>query len=200
MNYVSITKDDVCNGNGLRVVLWVSGCEHCCKKCQNPQTWEYSSGIQFDQSAKEEILNQLKLHGLRVVLWVSGCEHCCKKCQNPQTWEYSSGIQFDQSAKEEILNQLKLPYIEGITLSGGDPLAAENVSEVYKIVDEIRLSFPSKTIWLYTGYTIEQLYTPISGLAVIHSLQKTSQKSIKSSMKFVFHFQAKLSGYIQDIP
>lgn len=101
--------------------------------------------------------------GLRVVLWVSGCEHCCKKCQNPQTWEYSSGIQFDQSAKEEILNQLKLPYIEGITLSGGDPLAAENVSEVYKIVDEIRLSFPSKTIWLYTGYTLEQLYSPISG-------------------------------------
>lgn len=152
MNYVSITKDDVCNGNGLRVVLWVSG-----------------------------------------------CEHHCQSCQNPQTWDYNGGIEFDQSAKEEIFNQLKLPYIEGITLSGGDPLAAENVSEVYKIVDEIRLSFPDKTIWLYTGYTLEQIYAPISG-QLGHTAYKNENEVCKMRQKVISACDVVVDGeYIDEL-
>ena len=45
MRYHNITKDDMLNGDGLRVVLWVSGCSHCCKECQNPVTWDPNSGI-----------------------------------------------------------------------------------------------------------------------------------------------------------
>lgn len=45
MNYHNITKDDMLNGDGLRTVLWVSGCNHHCKNCQNPQTWNKDSGI-----------------------------------------------------------------------------------------------------------------------------------------------------------
>ena len=52
MNYHNITKDDMLNGDGLRVVLWTSGCTHCCDGCQNPETWELSSGIEFDPDAK----------------------------------------------------------------------------------------------------------------------------------------------------
>ena len=55
MNYLKIDKEDVCNGEGLRVVLWLSGCSHRCKGCQNPQTWDANSGIPFDESAKEEL-------------------------------------------------------------------------------------------------------------------------------------------------
>ena len=47
------------NGDGLRVVLWLSGCSHHCKGCQNPQTWDKDSGIEFDLAAKEEIFEQL---------------------------------------------------------------------------------------------------------------------------------------------
>ena len=47
------------NGSGLRVVLWLSGCEHKCKGCQNPQTWDINSGIPFDESAKEELFREL---------------------------------------------------------------------------------------------------------------------------------------------
>ena len=59
MNYHNITKDDMLNGDGLRVVLWVSGCDHHCKECQNPQTWDPDSGIKFDDAAKEELYESL---------------------------------------------------------------------------------------------------------------------------------------------
>lgn len=55
MNYHNITKCDLLNGEGVRVVLWTSGCEHNCKECQNPQTHSYNSGIPFDKKAKEEL-------------------------------------------------------------------------------------------------------------------------------------------------
>ena len=99
--------------------------------------------------------------GLRIVLWVAGCEHRCTNCQNQQTWSPQSGIPFDKNAMNEILNELKKDYISGITFSGGDPLHPKNVQNVLKIVDEIRVSYPTKNIWLYTGYTWEQIMHPV---------------------------------------
>lgn len=95
--------------------------------------------------------------GLRVVLWLSGCSHHCYNCQNPQTWNPNSGIPFDESAKQEIFNELSKDYISGITLSGGDPLYENNLSEVLSLVGKIRNLFQNKTIWLYTGYLWENL-------------------------------------------
>lgn len=60
MKYHNITKDDMLNGSGLRVVLWVSGCEHRCKGCQNMITWNPDDGLEFDAAAKEEIFRELK--------------------------------------------------------------------------------------------------------------------------------------------
>ena len=59
MRYHNITKDDMNNGDGLRVVLWVAGCNHCCKGCQNPVTWDPEGGLLFDEAAKAEIFEQL---------------------------------------------------------------------------------------------------------------------------------------------
>lgn len=59
MRYHNITKDDMLNGDGLRVVLWVAGCSHCCKDCQNPLTWDPAGGLFFDDAAKQEIFEQL---------------------------------------------------------------------------------------------------------------------------------------------
>ena len=95
--------------------------------------------------------------GLRVVLWLSGCSHKCKGCQNPQTWDENSGIPFDKSAKKELFRELGKDYISGITLTGGDPLYGSNLDEVLDLVNEIRLSFPQKSIWLYSGYTWEEI-------------------------------------------
>ena len=60
MRYHNRTKDDMLNGDGLRVVLWVAGCSHCCKDCHNPVTWDPNGGLYFDESAKAELFEELK--------------------------------------------------------------------------------------------------------------------------------------------
>ena len=59
MNFHNITHDDMNNGDGLRVVLWVAGCEHHCKNCQNPITWDFTDGVEFDKAAFHEICIEL---------------------------------------------------------------------------------------------------------------------------------------------
>ena len=110
--------------------------------------------MNYHNITKDDMLNG---SGLRVVLWLSGCSHHCKECQNPQTWNENSGIEFDISAKNEIFEELSKDYIAGITFSGGDPLHENNLEKVLMLVNQIRLLFPNKTIWLYTGYTWEDI-------------------------------------------
>lgn len=119
MNYHNITKDDMKNGDGLRVVLWLAGCSHHCPNCQNPVTWDPNDGIPFDKNARKELL--------------------------------------------DIISQ---DYISGITFSGGDPLFESNREEVYELIEYIKSVYPNKTVWLYTGYTYNDLkkFVPIGVL------------------------------------
>lgn len=96
--------------------------------------------------------------GLRVTLFVSGCSHQCEGCHNPETWSYKSGVPFDENAREEIYNQLSKDYISGVTFSGGDPLHKNNISEVAKLISDIKSDFPTKTVWVYTGFPYEYIY------------------------------------------
>ena len=95
--------------------------------------------------------------GFRAVLWVNGCAVKCFNCQNPQTWDFDSGIPFTDETMQELLDDLSLPYISGLTLSGGHPLESQNLDTVYKIVKTVKEKFPNKSIWLYTGYTWEEI-------------------------------------------
>ena len=106
--------------------------------------------MRYHNITKDDMLNG---DGLRVVLWVAGCNHNCKGCHNPVTWDIRGGIPFDQAAKEELFEELKKPYVSGVTLSGGDPLHPD----IGELIDEISEKFPSKTIWLYTGYDWEAI-------------------------------------------
>jgi anaerobic ribonucleoside-triphosphate reductase activating protein len=96
--------------------------------------------------------------GIRVVLWVSGRSHHCKECHNPQTWAYNNGSLFTEETLNELLTALNKPYISGITFSGGDPLFSRNLSEVYDIILKIKKQFPNKNIWLYSGFTWEEIH------------------------------------------
>lgn len=95
--------------------------------------------------------------GLRVVLWVAGCNHYCPNCQNPITWDPTDGVRYDRNAWDEIEDQLRKPYISGITFSGGDPLYPGNREQVLAIAFRIKELFRDKNIWLYTGYTWEEI-------------------------------------------
>ena len=59
MRYHNITKEDMLNGEGLRSVLWLAGCTHHCKNCQNPITWDINGGIPFDEAARQELFESL---------------------------------------------------------------------------------------------------------------------------------------------
>lgn len=96
--------------------------------------------------------------GLRVTLFVSGCNNKCQGCQNPQTWDKDGGILFDNDAVREIIDELKKPHINGLTLSGGDPMHENNVQTLTKLCQLVKQNFPDKTIWLYTGHTFEEIY------------------------------------------
>lgn len=93
--------------------------------------------------------------GFRVTLWVAGCTHHCKGCQNPETWDFQGGQPFRTEAHEYLFSELAKPYIQGITFSGGDPLCSPD--EVAALAKEIKEKLPKKDIWVYTGYTIEQI-------------------------------------------
>ena len=110
--------------------------------------------MRYHNITKDDMLNG---DGLRVVLWLAGCDHCCKECQNPVTWDPDGGLFFDEAAKQEIFEQLDKDYISGITLSGGDPLHSRNRVDVKNLMAEIKSKYPTKTIWLYTGYTWEEV-------------------------------------------
>lgn len=101
--------------------------------------------------------DMLNGEGLRVVLWVAGCNHHCDGCQNPVTWNPDGGIEFDADAKKEVFEELGKKHVAGITFSGGDPLHPRNLRCVYDLASEIKSKFPEKTVWIYTGYTWEQI-------------------------------------------
>ena len=110
MNYITVTKHDIANGNGI-------GC----------------------------------------VLWVSRCNIHCKNCHNQSTWDFNAGQVFTEDTVQEILLTLTKPYISRFTLSGGHPLDPHNVPKVLEIVKRVKMVFPNKDIWIYSGYVWENI-------------------------------------------
>lgn len=115
MNYHNITYPDMNNGDGLRVVLWLSACNHHCYNCQNPQTWDVNSGIPFDESAKEELFRELDkdyisgltlsggdpLHEANLDGVLDLVNEICLLFPNKSIWIYS-GYQWSEIFNDEI--------------------------------------------------------------------------------------------------
>ena len=95
--------------------------------------------------------------GVGTVLWVAGCNHHCPCCHNPQTWDKYAGKLWESHHLEYLLKTLEPEYITRLTLSGGDPLLPENRYEITKIIHSVRTVHPNKAIWLYTGYTWDEI-------------------------------------------
>ena len=96
--------------------------------------------------------------GIGVSLFVQGCDFHCKNCFNSETWEFSKGQEWNDKTKNQFLKLIETPFIQRVSILGGEPLHPKNVQNVLKIVDEIRVSYPTKNIWLYTGYTWEEIW------------------------------------------
>lgn len=152
----------------------------------------YYGGISKDDIANGE--------GFRVVLWTSGCSHKCKGCHNPETWDEEYGKIFDERAEQEIYTELSKSYIDGITFSGGDPFYCNNIEKVGELIKKIKLFFPTKTIWVYTGYVLENLplqateLLPYIDVLVIgkfkHNLKTYNQPWVGSSNQQVLYLRS----------
>lgn len=105
----------------------------------------YYSGI--------EPCDVLNGEGFRTVIWVSGCSMGCKGCFNSSTHNPYYGQEYTQETENYLLECLSKDYIDGITITGGNPLEDYNLDTVLNLVNKIRLLMTEKTIWLYSGYT-----------------------------------------------
>lgn len=95
--------------------------------------------------------------GVRTVLWTAGCAHHCQGCHNPETWNPSAGKPWTDADEKAFFDALSKPFIKGVTFSGGDPMHENNIRTVLNLIQKIRNNYPTKTIWLYTGYVIDDI-------------------------------------------
>lgn len=94
-----------------------------------------------------------------VALFVQGCDRNphCKNCFNSETWDFNGGKEWTEEIKDKFMKLIDRPYIKRVSFLGGECLAEQNLDEVLKLIQEIRISFPEKTIWLYTGFEWDQI-------------------------------------------
>lgn len=126
MNYHNITKDDMLNGDGLRVVLWLAGCNHHCKNCQNPITWDANGGLPFDKEAEKELFEALEKPHISGITFSGGdplfsqnrneVSRLIKKIKktNPQKtiWLYT-GYKWEEIKNESCIKQIDV-LIDGM--------------------------------------------------------------------------------------
>ena len=93
--------------------------------------------------------------GVRTSLFVSGCTHHCENCFNKETWDFKFGKPFDRDTEQKILQSLKPSYIDGLSLLGGEPFEPVNQRGLVSLLKRVKEEYPEKTVWCYTGYTLE---------------------------------------------
>jgi anaerobic ribonucleoside-triphosphate reductase activating protein len=95
--------------------------------------------------------------GCRVVLFVTGCLHKCEGCYNKSTWNPRNGTEFTGETIGEIRELLEPDYIQGITITGGDPLYPDNRETIEALLKCLHTSHPHKDVWMWTGYKFEDI-------------------------------------------
>ena len=95
--------------------------------------------------------------GVRTSLFVSGCTHHCKGCFNEEAWDFNSGKEYTTEVEGKIISSISPSFITGLTILGGEPMEVRNQGEVAGLIKRIKAEFPDKTIWLFSGYTLEEL-------------------------------------------
>ncbi|MGF6907563.1 anaerobic ribonucleoside-triphosphate reductase activating protein [Fusobacterium sp. PH5-44] len=109
------------------------------------------SGIKYSDMINGE--------GIRVSLFVSGCDHSCKGCFNRVAWDSDYGDEFNEETKNKVFDYIRQydVIIKGISLLGGDPTYYSNVEPLIELLEEFKKEFPTKDVWIWSGYTWEQI-------------------------------------------
>ena len=113
--------------------------------------------MNFAAIKKHDIANGV---GVRVSLFVSGCTHRCKGCFNAEAWDFAYGQPFTEEAQRDVLAAVGKDYIAGLSLLGGEPFEPQNQRALLPLLRAFRARFPQKTVWCYTGYTLDADLVP----------------------------------------
>lgn len=96
--------------------------------------------------------------GVSVTFFSQGCPHHCKGCHNPETWDFKGGKEFTPDILDKIVEGLTAQGIQrNFCLMGGEPLCPENIFLSYLIVSTVKEKVPGAKIYVWTGYTYEDL-------------------------------------------
>lgn len=96
--------------------------------------------------------------GVCVSFWTQGCPHQCEDCHNPETWDFDGGLELPTDIKGQIIKAICAnDIIRNFSVLGGEPLCPQNLEEVDQIVAAVRAAYPNIKIFLWTGYTLEEL-------------------------------------------
>ena len=164
-----------------------------------PQEWkseELSQGRIIDYKA----FNFVDGEGVRNSLYVSGCMFHCEGCYNAATWSFKAGIPYTKELEEQIMRDLAQPYVQGLTLLGGEPFL--NTGILIPLVKRIREELPEKDIWSWTGYTWDELMKETDDkkalLAEIDVL--VDGRFVQALMDLSLRFKGSANQRIIDVP
>ena len=101
--------------------------------------------------------------GVRTTLFVSGCRVKCPGCFNAEAWDFCAGEPFDEAVAQKVWKSLESPWVDGLTILGGEPFEPENQAGLRPFLEETRRRFPNKGIWCFSGYLYDVDLLPADG-------------------------------------
>lgn len=99
-------------------------------------------------------------NGICVSLYTQGCPHHCEGCHNPETWKYNDGKEFTQETIDLIIESLNKNGVHrDLCILGGEPLINRNINMLKSLFEQVKNKFPDTKIYVWTGYTWDELMT-----------------------------------------
>ena len=125
--------------------------------------------------------------GFRTSLFVSGCMRKCPGCFNEEAWNPNYGKYFDDSAKDKIFKELSMEYCRGLSLLGGDPMSkiGDIRKTVIELCREVKTKFTNKDIWLWTGYTFEEIVNDNTANKILQYIDVMVDGPFVESLKYI---------------
>lgn len=105
-------------------------------------------------------------------LYVQGCHFRCPGCFNTDAWNFDGGREWTNEVKNKFIQLAGRTYIKRISILGGCPLTKENINSVAKLITELKEKYPEKQIWIYTGYSWEDIWFPSNEALTNHSIER----------------------------
>ena len=114
--------------------------------------------------------------GVCVTFFTQGCPHHCEGCHNPDTWNPDGGYEFTNETLDTVIKSLEANGIHrDLCIMGGEPLCPDNQFLTLMIVNEVKAKLPRTKIYIWTGYTLEELRNSSNASRIHQILSKCEQ-------------------------